>query len=123
MADSLLIIVRRGPYGTVNAAEALRHLNGSLAHGLPAQALMIDDGVYCAVANQKVDESEWVSLSKTMESTLALSQGRDQSLVLAHIPSLTARGLEVWDLVEGVRLIGEEEATRLLAEAGAVLIY
>lgn len=52
MAKRFLIVLRHAPYGRLDAAEAVRHLNGAAAHGLEAGLLLLGDGIYLAKAGQ-----------------------------------------------------------------------
>lgn len=36
MSDSICMIIRRAPYGTIQAAEAVRYINGAIAEALPS---------------------------------------------------------------------------------------
>lgn len=128
MAQSLCVILRKAPYGVVNAAEALRHVNGGVTYGLRTTALLLDDGVYAARDHHKSQGKEWTLLSNVMKTTLEFSTrlpGGDtnQAHILVHEPSLKARGLAPQDLVPGVELASDEEVAQVLSKAEAILVY
>ena len=128
MAKTLCVVLRKAPYGTIHAAEALRHINGGIAHGLKTTAIFIDDGVFTAKADQTAAEFGWTSLSETLQMTLRFSTtlpdgSPNRAQVWVHAPSLEARGLAPKDLMAGVKPINDEEMASLLAEAHAVLLY
>ena len=53
MSDSICMIIREAPYGTIQAAEAARHINGAIAGGLKTTVVLIEDGVYLAKEDQQ----------------------------------------------------------------------
>lgn len=76
MARSVCILLRSAPYGTMNAAEALRHLNGMVANGLEATAVLVGDGVYLARDGQRAEEARWTSLSQALRQALTVRASR-----------------------------------------------
>ena len=46
--DKLLVILRKSPYGTVDAAEAVRHAGGASGFDYKSILYLIDSGVYSA---------------------------------------------------------------------------
>lgn len=62
MAKRFLVVLRHAPYGRLDAAEAVRHLNGAVANDLEAAALLLDDGIYLARTGQ-MPAAGWRELS------------------------------------------------------------
>lgn len=128
MIKSLSIVVRRGPYGTINAGEALRHASGGITFGVATTLVLTEDGVYVAVADQHGERVDFTSLAGpvaqltqqkgTMEDGSAIG-GR----VVVHEPSLVARGLAAGRLVAGVEIVDDAALANLLGECDAVLTY
>ena len=50
--DNLLVILRKPPYGTANAAEAVRHAGGASGFDYKATLYLIDSGVYAGKKNR-----------------------------------------------------------------------
>lgn len=121
MADRLGVLVRRGPYGRIQAAEALRHAGGALGKGWEVKLILLGDGVSTAVPYQFSPDGSWVSFSDALGTLLESSSGRLELYV--HDQSLTGRGLEQSDLFKECRLVTMDEVARLLAESGRVLIF
>ncbi|MEW6233346.1 MAG: DsrE family protein, partial [Chloroflexota bacterium] len=71
MAESLCILVRKPPYGTIHAAEALRHAGGALKSSLKVTLVMIDDGVYLAKDWQQSADLDWVNLAEAVKRLIA----------------------------------------------------
>lgn len=124
MGKQLLIVLRHAPYGRLDAAEAVRHLNGAVANGLEATLLLVDDGVYLARAGQ-VAAPGWTELSAALEQALraAARSGPPAARVFALAAALEARGLAETQLVPGCRVVDEGAAAELLGDADATLVY
>ncbi len=122
MQEFLCILVRRGPYGTIHAAEAVRHLNGAVANGIRAAATLFGDGVYIAKGSQDTEKTDWTSISVALRQALEVKiENRPQ--VYVHEQSLQERGLDLSDLVPGVSPIDDQGIARLIANSQWVMIY
>ena len=124
----MTIVVRRPPYGTIDAAEAIRHAGGGLSFQVPTTLLLMEDGVFMARRDQRPEAVGYLSLSRALEEYLARrGQGKDggeiAGQVVVHGPSLKERGLAAEDLIPGAKVVEEAEATRILADGGWTLVY
>lgn len=126
MRKQFLVVLRHAPYGRLDAAEAVRHLNGAVANGLTATALLLEDGVYLAKAGH-VATPGWTDLSSALQQTLqggeVGAEQHDHVAVYAHAAALRARGLGEADLVLGCRIADDAAAAELVATADATLVY
>ncbi len=126
MAKRLLIVIRHAPYGRLDAAEAVRHLNGAAAAGLDATLLAMGDGVYLTKASQ-APAPGWTDLAAALAQALRSAQeaqrGHGQVDVYVGADDLASRGLGQGDLVPGCRLADDSVAAELLARADATLVY
>ena len=124
----MTIVVRRAPYGTIDAAEAIRHAAGGLNFKLPTTLLLMEDGVFVARREQRPEGIGFLSLSRALEEYLA-RRGQDQEgqeiagRVVVHAPSARERGLAPEDLIPGAKVVEEAEAARILADGGWTLVY
>jgi sulfur relay (sulfurtransferase) DsrF/TusC family protein len=119
MPNDILIVIRHGPYGGFQAAEGLRHTNGALSLGFRPVLVLVDDGAYLAQAGQEPGESQWISLSETLEAVIArgLYEKRDAPAEFyVDEASLRERGLSADDLVESLVPVGREKLSALWAE-------
>ncbi len=124
----MTIVVRRPPYGTIDAAEAIRHAGGGLSFQVPTTLLLMEDGVFMARRDQRPEVVGYLSLSRALEEYLARrGKGRDggeiAGQVVVHGPSLNERGLAPEDLIPGVKVVQEAETARMLADGGWTLVY
>ena len=128
MVKSVCILVRKPPYGSMDAAEAVRHINGALAAGLRTRAVLLGDGVYVAATNQEAEVAGWTSLSAALEQSLisgaSLREGAvNRAEVYAHGPSLEQQGLTGERLIEGAQVITDAELAEILAGSDSVLVF
>ena len=122
MVTDLCILIRRPPYGSICAAEGVRHLIGAMANGLSVNVILMDDGVWVARVGQNAGASGWTALSEALANTSRLAD-RPAPQVLADEDALTSAGLTVKDLVPGVIVASPEAVAELVATARYVLIF
>jgi tRNA 2-thiouridine synthesizing protein C len=126
MPKDILIVIRHGPYGGFQAAEGLRHANGALSLGFRPVVIFVDDGVYLARAGQEPGDSQWISLSETLEAVIArgLYEKRDAPAEFyVDEASLCERGLSADDLVESLVPVGREKISALWANHALQMLF
>jgi len=126
VSKDILIIVRHGPYGGFQAAEGLRHANGAISLGFRPIVVLVDDGVYLAKADQNPGQSQWLSLSETLEEIVArgLYERKDAPAEFyVEKQSLLKRGLDSEGLVEDLELIDHQKVSELMAVNRLQLIF
>lgn len=124
--NRVCLLIRKAPYGTVAAAEGVRHLIGAAAAGMEATTVLVDDGVYVAKHGQDPGDTGWTSLSAALQQTLtpdAAASSRRILLYYVHRPSAEVRGVASSDLTPGVELIDDDRFAEILADAGGVLVF
>ena len=121
MAKSVCILVRRAPYGVIQAAEAVRHINGAVTNGFDTTAVFADDGIYVLKTGQDARGTSFTSLSGALNDTLAKPE--PQAKILVHRSSAEARGLSDNDLISGVTWISDSELAALIAETPNVMTF
>jgi len=122
----VLIIVRHGPYGGFQAAEALRHANGAITLGFRPIFIMLDDGVYLAKEGQDPQNSSWLPLDATLGEVIArgLYEIKDTpGEFYVEKESIEQRGLDVEQLVEGLELIDRQKVSELVAKYNLQLVF
>lgn len=127
MPKTLCVLLRQAPYGSLDAAEGIRHLGGALTNGLCPVGLLIDDGVYLAQVGHQA-AGGWTDLGAALRDLLAQTAtgaGGEicRAAVYVHGPSLRARGLGEHDLIPGCRVVDEAEAAAVVGRAAATLVY
>lgn len=124
----MTVVVRRPPYGTIDAAEAIRHAGGGLSFGVPTTLLLMEDGVFMARREQHPEAAGYLSLSRALEEYLTRrGQGKSGAEIagrlMVHGPSARERGLGSEDFVAGAKVVEESEAAHILADGGWTLVY
>jgi len=115
--DKLLVILRKPPYGTVNASEAVRHAGGASGFDYKATLYLIDSGVYSAKKNQTEGDTGFSSVGESLE-LLA-----DEMEVYASKASLSEYGLEKDDLYECVKIDDGKILKEALETSQSVMIF
>lgn len=115
--DNLLVILRKPPYGVINAAEAVRHAGGASASDYRATLYLMDSGVYAAKKGQDAGDTGFTGLGESLE----LLSG--EMKIYADRDSLERHNLKADDLVEGVEIGSGEVLRQLLKESQSVMIF
>ncbi len=115
--DKLLVILRKSPYGMINAAEAVRHAGAAAGFDYKAMLYLVDSGVYTAKKGQDTAGTGFSGLGENLE-LLA-----DQMDIYACQNSLKERGLKNDDLLEGVKVDDGEVLKQALNNAQSIMIF
>lgn len=115
--DKLLVILRKPPYGTINAAEAVRHAGGSSGFDYKATLYLVDGGIYTAKKDQDAADTGFSGLGESLEML------SDEMEIYAFQNSLEERGLDEADLIEGVNIDNGSVLEKALREAQSVMIF
>ena len=121
----LCIVIRRAPYGTLGAAEGVRHLIGATETGMSVCTILVDDGVYLAKQGQDPDDTGWTSLSGALARMLGprAVDSSAQPRAYVHRASAETRGLDDLDLIPGVESIDDVQLAGVLTSADALLVF
>ncbi|MBI5057533.1 MAG: DsrE family protein [Nitrospirae bacterium] len=115
--DNLLVILRKPPYGVINAAEAVRHAGGASGFDYKATLYLIDSGVYTARKNQDTGSTGFTGLGESLE----LLSGEME--IYADRNSLKEYNLNEDDLVDGVKIDDGEILKQAIKDAQSVMIF
>jgi sulfur relay (sulfurtransferase) DsrF/TusC family protein len=123
--NNLCIVIRKAPYGTLAAAEGVRHLIGAVQAGMAVCAVLVDDGVYLARRDQDPGDTGWTSLSRALEQTLnADTAGTStRARVYLHRPSVETRDLDRCGLIPGTEFVDDVQLAAAFASADGVLVF
>ena len=115
---SICIVLRRPPYGTVDASEAIRHSLGGITEDMSVKLILVDGGVNTAKKGQNTDSTEYLN----MESGIidCVDMGAE---VYADKMSMDEAGLEAGDLVEGVRISNSVEIADIISNSDTTMIF
>jgi len=115
---NIAMILKRSPYGDINAAEAVRHALGAMTFEMSVDLILVDGGVLLAKKGQDDTGTGFTNLEDTLKDCLDMGV-----TVYADIASLKAQRVASNDLAENVKLVGVKEIAGLLKEAKATMIF
>ena len=111
IAGSILVLITKPPYGLEEAFAGLRLALAMSVNGMKTSVLMMEDGVYNAVATQK---PEAVRMPSNIEATKELYDFDVPVYVVKE--DMAARGIPDLKLFEGLKPIPASDVKKLLAE-------
>jgi len=100
MAESMLVLVTKPPYGLEDAFAGLRLALAMAVNGLSVSVVMLEDGVYNAVATQNPDA---VGMPSNADATTELYDFDVAVYVVRE--DLAERGLSEAAMFEGLKLV------------------
>jgi len=118
MAESILVLITRPPYGLEEAFAGLRLALAIAVNGMKTTVLMMEDGVFNAVAAQK---PEAVKMPSNVEATKDLYDFEVPVYVVKE--DLQARGIPESSLFEGLKVIDLGRVKDLLAENDLITTF
>jgi sulfur relay (sulfurtransferase) DsrF/TusC family protein len=112
------IILRRPPYGSVEAAEAIRHALGGIGEGIGVKLILTDGGVQAARKNQDVSETGYLSAEEGIRDCLDMGVA-----IYADKASLADAGLSADDIVEGIVIADDSGIAGAVKESDTTMIF
>jgi sulfur relay (sulfurtransferase) DsrF/TusC family protein len=116
--QTISIILRRPPYGTIDAPEAIRHALGAITEEIPVQLILVDGGVQAARTGQDMGASGYESAEEGIRDCLDMG-----ARVYVDGRSLETAGITAADLVDGVTVCGDGEIAAVLKSSGTTMIF
>lgn len=118
MAESILVLITRPPYGLEEAFAGLRLALAIAVNGMKTTVLMMEDGVFNAVATQK---PEAVKMPSNVEATKDLYDFEVPVYVVKE--DLQAREIPESNLFDGLKVIEVAKVKDLLAENDLITTF
>jgi sulfur relay (sulfurtransferase) DsrF/TusC family protein len=115
---NICIILRRPPYGSVDASEAIRHCLGGITEDMSVKLVLVDGGVNTAKKGQNTEATEYLN----MESGIidCIDMGAE---VYSDKASMEEERLKNGDLAEGVRIANSSEIANIISNSDTTLIF
>jgi len=114
----IAMILRRAPYGDINAAEAVRHAMGGAADELNIDLILVDSGVLLAKKGQDDTGTGFTNLEGALRDCIDMGVN-----VYADKASVREQQLDSGDLVDGVRIVNAIEIAGAVQEAKTTVIF
>ncbi len=111
----VLLIVNKGPFGSVFAAEALRAGIAFAGMDLETKLVFADDGVFCLLKNQHPEVAEMTSLAEGFDNAEEFGLK-----IFADAESVSERNLKNDDLIE-IKQVNKQQIRGFIDEAEAVI--
>ena len=116
---NICILLRRPPYGSVDAAEAVRHaLGGAIEDDVQVTLILVDSGVNVARKGQDVSGSAYDNLGDGISDCLNMGVR-----VIADCASLEEAGLGSNDIHFGIEVAHGPEIGSIIKNANATMIF
>lgn len=112
------MILRRSPYGDINAAEAVRHAMGGAADELGIDLILVDSGVLLAKKGQDDTGTGFTNLGSTLKDCIDMGVS-----VYADKSSVREQYVEAQDIIDGVKIVNGTEISELVKEAEQTMIF
>ena len=118
MANSILVMITKPPYGLEEAFAGLRMALAMGVNGMKTTVLMLEDGVYNAVMTQK---PEAVKMPSNIEATKELYDFDIPVFVVKE--DLEGRGIPESKLFEGLKTVPAAKVRDMVAEHDVITTF
>jgi tRNA 2-thiouridine synthesizing protein C len=119
MGNTVAVLMRKAPYGSVYTAEGFRSMMGIGVFEMDINVVFVDDGVYALVKDQDPAELDM----KPLGEGFPMLPDFGVSKFYVHEQSLSERGLTPDDLVMDVEILDDAGAAHMLESSGIVLPF
>jgi sulfur relay (sulfurtransferase) DsrF/TusC family protein len=116
--EHIAMILRKPPYGDINAAEAVRHALGGVSGDFKVSLIMTDGGVLLAKKGQDDTGTGFTNLEAALKDCIDMDVE-----VIAEQVSLMQNNIGQEDIVKGVKVADIDEITELLKKADTTMIF
>jgi predicted peroxiredoxin len=116
--ENVGIILRRPPYGSADASEAIRHALGGVTNDMNVRLILVDGGVHAAQKGQNISGTEYQSIEDEIKD--CINMGVE---VYADKISVREQHLEPSDMVDGVNVVNGTDIAELIKEARTTMIF
>ncbi len=115
---AISIILRKPPYGSIDAPEAIRHALGGINDDVSVNLVFVGTGVNAARRDQEISGPNYLSVEDGIRDC------RDMGVaVFAEAKSLDDEQISDKNLIEGVQRAGFDKIGEVLKASGTVMIF
>jgi len=112
------IVLRKSPYGTVDAAEAVRHALGGITEDMETHLVLVDGGINAARRGQDPASTGYASIEEGIRDCIDMG-----ITVSVDKVSMAASGMVPQDLIAGVNVLSGPEIVGLIKRADTTMIF
>lgn len=115
---SISILLRKGPYGSVDAAEAVRHAMGAVTEDLSVNLILVDAGVSAALTGQDPSGTAYLSIEEGIRDCLDMGVA-----VYVDRSSLREHQFDAHRLIPGVAEVPSSGIAEVIQDSDTVLVF
>ena len=115
---NLSVILRRPPYGTVDASEAIRHALGGVTDDMEVRLLLVDGGVHAARKGQDVSQTKYLNAGDGIQDCIDMGVA-----VYADEASLKKEQICNDCIIEGVTITNGSEIAAMIGKTNTTMIF
>jgi tRNA 2-thiouridine synthesizing protein D len=115
---SISIILRRPPYGSVEASEAIRHALGGKTEDMDVKLILLDGGVHVARKGQDISGTGYLSAEDGIRDCIDMGV-----FVYADNLSMVNARLRTGDMVEGIIFSEGSEIADAISDSEITMIF
>jgi sulfur relay (sulfurtransferase) DsrF/TusC family protein len=115
---NITMILKRSPYGDINAAEAVRHALGAVSFEISVDLILVDGGVLLTKKGQDDTGTGFTNLEGALKDCLEMGV-----TVYADHSSLKNWRVAADDVIEGVKTVDSKEIAGLIKEGKTTVIF
>jgi predicted peroxiredoxin len=115
---SVSIILRRPPYGTGDASEAIRHALGGITEDVEVKLILVDGGVNAAMRSQDVAGTPFSKIEDGIRDCIDMGVE-----VFVDKLSMKEQYLEADSLIDGVKIENSYEIAEMIKKSDTILIF
>jgi len=112
------IILRRPPYGTVEASEALRHALGGSTDDMEVKLLLVNGGVQAARKGQDASQTEYLNAGEGIQDCMDMGVA-----VFADEASLRREQINEDHIIAGVTITTSAEIAAIISKTDTTMIF
>lgn len=112
------IILRRPPYGTVDASEAIRHALGGVTEDVTVKLILVDGGINTARKGQNNSGTPFSSIEDALKDCIDMGVE-----VYADKSSMKEEYIEPDRLIDGVRVVNSHEIAEIIKTTDLTMIF
>lgn len=116
--QTVAVVLKRPPYGQIEAAEAVRHALGAVSAELAVRLLLVDGGVLLARSGQETAGGGLTNLGETLQDCLQMGV-----TVYAEEASLQEHAVAPAGMIAGVQIVPGGTIAEQIASADATLLF
>jgi len=115
---SISVILRKHPYGSVDAAEAVRHALGAAIEDIPVSLILLDGGINAAKKGHDISSTGYLSLESGIRDCIDMGVK-----VYTDRASLKEQNRDAGDIIDGVTILSSSEISEIILNSDTSIIF